>query len=389
MKLAVFSHKPCWPSATSPSGYATDGGFPLQMRALSELFDATTLIVPVNDQLNRDGEVELTGRALNVTPLALPAGADFRRKLNLLPWLVRHLPILWRSAREADAIHVPIPGDIGTLGMALAWLLGKPLCVRYCGNWFATHTTAERLWKWWMERFAGGRNLMLATGGASEPPSRNPHVRWIFSTSLTQHELDELAHPRQFADARAARLIIVCRQERGKGTDLVIEALAQLQNEFPRLSFAVIGDGGGLSYFKECAARRGVSDRVSFHGKLDHAGVLRELRQADLFCYPTESEGFPKAVLEALACGLPVITTRVSMLPQLVANAGVLLDEVSAQAFAETLRALLLSCTAQPERYRALSEQAFATAQNYSLEKWRDTIGGWMRAAWGARLSNI
>jgi hypothetical protein len=358
------------------------------MAALSQLFDATTLVVPISDQPNRAGELPLTGRNVNITPLALPVGLDFRRKLNLLPWLVRHLPILWRAARGADAVHVPIPGDIGTLGMALAWLMRKPLCVRYCGNWLVTHTAAEKIWKWWMERYAGGRNLMLATGGASEPPSRNPHVRWIFSTSLTQAELDEFAQPRTLDDPSAARLAIVCRQERGKGTDLVIEALAQLQNEFPRLHFSVVGDGGALNYFKECALKHGVAERVTFHGKLDHTGVLRQLRQADLFCYPTESEGFPKAALEALACGLPVVTTRVSLLPQLVAGAGVLLDEISAAALTAALRELLHDCTAHPERYRAWSAQACATAQRYSLESWRDTLGEWMRTAWGRPLSH-
>ena len=62
MKLAVFSHKLCWPSAASPSGYATDGGFPLQMQTLSELFDATTLVVPVADHAAVVGEMPLTGR---------------------------------------------------------------------------------------------------------------------------------------------------------------------------------------------------------------------------------------------------------------------------------------------------------------------------------------
>jgi len=37
MRLAVCSHKPCWPSSASPSGYATDGGFAFQMDALSQL----------------------------------------------------------------------------------------------------------------------------------------------------------------------------------------------------------------------------------------------------------------------------------------------------------------------------------------------------------------
>jgi hypothetical protein len=65
-----------------------------------------------------------------------------------------------------------------------------------------------------MQRFAGGRNVMLATGGAVESPSaQNPNVHWIFSTSLLQHELTACSRRRELPTPESVRLIIVCRQE--------------------------------------------------------------------------------------------------------------------------------------------------------------------------------
>ena len=192
MRLVVFSHKPCWRSDTSASGYATDGGFPMQMRALSELFEATVIVVPCAENKTRAGEMPLVGRNLSVIPVSFPPGAGLRRKLSIPLWLLRNGPALLREIRRTHAVHAPIPGDIGTVGMLLALLFRKPLFVRHCGNWFVQRTAAERFWKWFMERFAGGRNVMLATGGAVDrPSSRNPDVRWIFSTSLTEQELEE------------------------------------------------------------------------------------------------------------------------------------------------------------------------------------------------------
>ena len=49
--------------------------------------------------------------------------------------------------------------------MLFAFVLRKPLFVRHCGNWFVQTTAAEHFWKWFMVRFAGGRNVMIATGG--------------------------------------------------------------------------------------------------------------------------------------------------------------------------------------------------------------------------------
>jgi glycosyltransferase involved in cell wall biosynthesis len=105
------------------------------------------------------------------------------------------------------------------------------------------------------------------------------------------------------------------------------------------------------------------------------------MSRADLFCYPTESsEGFPKVVLEALASGLPVVATRVSVIPRLLnGGAGVLLEEPSPEAVASGVK----SCLSDRELYRSMSRCAVATAGTYSLEKWRDTIGDRLRGAWG------
>ena len=355
------------------------------MHALAELFDETTLVVPCSKDRIPAGEIPLEGQNLSVVPLPVPSSKGWRRKVGLLWWSACNGPTIIREARRADAVHTPIPGDIGTIGILLAVILRKPLFVRHCGNWFFPRTPAERLWKWFIERFAGGKNVMLTTGGDSQPPSRrNPHVRWIFSTSLRAKELVEGQNCRAgngHPSPERSRLIIVCRQEKEKGTAKVIESLPLVLSHLPAVSLDVLGDGEALSEFKALAARLGLSDRITFHGKVDHVTVLNRLRQADLFCYPTAaSEGFPKVVLEALACGLPVITTRVSVLPQLISSGcGLLLEETSPVAIGRAVRGVL----SDVKRYEEMSAQATETARQYSLECWRDTIGGLLRAAWG------
>ena len=74
MRLVVFSHKPCWRSSSSESGFATSGGFPLQMRTVSKLFDATTIAVPVSEHGQPEGEMPLNGPNISVVPLTVPAG---------------------------------------------------------------------------------------------------------------------------------------------------------------------------------------------------------------------------------------------------------------------------------------------------------------------------
>lgn len=356
------------------------------MHALSELFESTTLVVPCSSTGNAVGEVPLTGQNVSITPLTTPSGSGLRRKLNLLVWLARNGPILIREIYRADAVHTPIPSDIGTIGMLLAFILRKPLLVRHCANWHVQSTVAERFWKWFMERFAGGKSVMLATGGATEPPSpRNSAIQWIFSTSMSEKELEACLITRNPPPPERARLIIVCRQEEGKGTEVVINSLPLILKHFPGATLDVVGDGDALVELKNLAANLGVHDRVHFHGKVNHATVLLLLKQADLFCFPTSSEGFPKAVLEALACGLPVITTRVSVLPQLVEGCGLLIEDITPVAVAQAVH----ECLSNAERYVAMSARALTTARRYSLERWRDNIGDLLQTHWGALKSHV
>jgi glycosyltransferase involved in cell wall biosynthesis len=382
VRLLVISHKPCWSSVASPTGYATDGGFPFQMRALSELFDSTTLVVPCAGPVGRAGEIPLEGHNLSVAPLSTPVGQGLARKVGLCFWFLRNSPIIFRELLRADAVHVPIPGDIGTIGMLLAFGLRKPLFVRHCGNWLQPTTGAEHFWKWFMEKFAGGKQVMLATGGSQDPPSRrNAAIRWIFSTTLSENELQLCQSARELRSPHRAKLIIVCRQEREKGTGVVIQSLPLILDRFPSASLDVVGNGESLVEFQNLAESLGIAERVFFHGNVGHAKVIELLKQADLFCYPTRaSEGFPKVVLESLACGLPVIATRVSVLPEIIGSGGgELLDEATPAAVAKSILEIL----SNDDRYTAMSARAIETARHYSLERWRDTIGDHLRAAWG------
>src|SRR5258706_1841737 len=237
-----------------------------------------------------------------------------------------------------------------------------------------------------MERFAGGRNVMLATGGTAAPPSqKNRSIRWIFASSLSEQELRSYACERAYPPDGRIRLILVARQKKAKGAGAVIQSLPLLAERFPNVSFEIVGEGSAIPEFRRLAEALGLQDRVHFTGKLDHEQVMHCLKDATLFVFPTvSSDGFPKAVLEGLAAGLPVVGTRVSVLPQLIGNGcGVLIDKVTPEAVAQGVAAALGSAAA----YEAMSRKAIETARQYSLEAWRDSIGEYLRDAWGTLRS--
>ena len=378
MKLAVVSHKEVWPSSTDGSHFATRGGFPAQMRALSEIFDHAQICVPVVGKPGDGSETPLVADNLEVLTLRNVPGKGSWRKASYPIWFLATLPRLARVALRADAIHAPIPGDVGTAGIIVAEVLRKPLFVRYCGDWTCPKTRAERLWRWYMEKRAGGRRVMLVTGEGATPPSANSSLRWIFSTTLTEEDL-AFGRPRVKLGS-PIRLVIVSRQVRPKGTEVALRTVRLLRDRGLEATLDVAGDGPDLSRFRALADELSIASQVAFHGELDHLGVLQLLARSDLMIFPTtSSEGFPKVIGEAFACGLPVLSTKVSTLEGLVSSAGVTLGNVDARSFADAVEEL----RDRPDLYASMSRDAIEKARRLTIGHWRDEVGQALERAWG------
>jgi len=138
-----------------------------------------------------------------------------------------------------------------------------------------------------------------------------------------------------------------------KGVDVLIDALAQLKAD--GLDFAVtIGGNGDLETARAHAERAGVLDRIDFPGWVDEAGADKVLRGADLLVLPSRAENQPVAILEAMARGLPVVSTRIGGIPQQVLDGetGLLVEPDDVAQLAQALATLIQS----PERRAAYGQ---------------------------------
>jgi glycosyltransferase involved in cell wall biosynthesis len=388
MKCLVISHKVCWRAADDANGHLTDGGFPLQMEAISELFDSTVLLLPVQSGPAPEGLTRLKGRQLSVQPVEEPPGSGWRRKALLPVWLLRHWKQIQRAVATADALHAPVPGDVGSLGILMGLARRKPMFIRHCGTWGEPETWADRTLFWLLNRIGGGRRVVFATGGGDGPPShKNPDIRWIFSTSMRSREIETLRAARAWRPGTPLRLILVSRQERVKNTDMLIKALALLRRDHD-VRLDVVGDGSCLPDLRTLARELGMESAVVFHGRISHERVLTTLQSANIFCFPTScKEGFPKAVHEAMAVGLPIVTTGVSVLPQLVGlDCGVVIPDIRPETIEGAIRALM----ADPRTLAKMGEAAREKARAYTLERWAETIRVALKERWGElRMSKM
>jgi glycosyltransferase involved in cell wall biosynthesis len=128
------------------------------------------------------------------------------------------------------------------------------------------------------------------------------------------------------------------------GPDVLIKSLARVRARHPRARVVMIGDRDATPY-RRLAAELGVGDAVEFRGALPYDQIPAAMREFDLFCMPSvyESETFGIAAIEASACGIPVVASRVGGVADAVADgvSGLLVPPGDVAALADALSTLI------------------------------------------------
>lgn len=139
-----------------------------------------------------------------------------------------------------------------------------------------------------------------------------------------------------------------------KGHHIAIDALAKLLPTHPQARLIIIGDGEERGKLQTLCQRLGLKDRVTFAGVLPNAELFRWYSAADVMILASSREGWANVLLESMACGTPVVATRIWGTPEVVANdvAGRLVDQRDGGAFAAAISLLL---SAYPDRTQVRS----------------------------------
>ncbi len=104
---------------------------------------------------------------------------------------------------------------------------------------------------------------------------------------------------------------------RAKGHKYVIKALSKLKQKSLMFEYYLVGEGN-QSYLRALAKRYGVFDQIKFVGPLSHDKVFEFLEDMDIYIQVSLQEGLPRAVVEAMSCGLPVIGSKTAGIPELI-----------------------------------------------------------------------
>lgn len=198
---------------------------------------------------------------------------------------------------------------------------------------------------------------------------RYPPASDTFSTHFSMAELPDTAfvsEPRlSWQGMRTFTLLIVgTLAQLYKAPDVLIDAVAACVGEGLDLKLILVGDGKHRAELEARAATLGLRDRVCFRGQLTAGDdVRKQLDQADLFVLPSHQEGLPRAMIEAMARGLPCIGSTVGGIPELLPPED-MVPPGDMAALARKIREVVTN----PERMARMSARNLEKAKEYGDE---------------------
>jgi glycosyltransferase involved in cell wall biosynthesis len=374
LKLGIVYHMPFWRAADGTLR-EVEGSFARYVDSLAPYFDEITLCVPVLSAPRGDGTPI---RSANVTLTPLPA---FDGPVHFYPQLPRMIVRLFRFVRGIDVLHCRVPTPAAVFAFAMAGLLGRPSFVLIVGDLqallptLAYRGTKRRLWSLYtafeernVQRMAE-RSLAFANGAALTAKHSRPEHRVIQTQTTTIGAADIGDRIDTFAGA-SIRLLSVSRIDPRKNLRVLPEMLRQLATRGGDVSLDIIGPTVGApgeaerAGIERDAAANGAAVRLL--GAIPLEQLLNRYGQYDAFILPTgPGEGVPRVLLEAMASGLPIVTTKVAGIPSLITHEiNGLLVEPAASALADAVERLI----ADPTLRRRLIANGYTTARGYTLE---------------------
>jgi glycosyltransferase involved in cell wall biosynthesis len=177
----------------------------------------------------------------------------------------------------------------------------------------------------------------------------------------------EVKRPSRMTKNREPTMIYLGRLAKSKRVDHAILAFASLRKEIPGSKLWIAGSGPEEKSLKELSARLGLAENVVFFGKVDEGRKAELLSAAHLLLFPATREGWGLVVLEANACGTPVIGYDVHGLRDSIKNGmnGFIVEEGDHPALARKAASLLRN----PEELKRLSISSIWYSRNFDNDK--------------------
>lgn len=378
-KLVVVSHVVHYRSGGNLYAYAP---YAREIEIWADMFDELLIAAPCREELPPGDCAAFRFRNVHVIPQRELGGETLLSKIKLVCTLPLMTWDLCKALRQGDAVHVRCPGNLGLLGTLLAPLFSKHLVAKFAGQWSAS---AGEPWSTRFQRF------LLSSSWWGGPvtvygrwPGQPAHVVPFFSAAFTDEQVKRGRRALENRTHEKLRhVLFVGRLSRAKNVDVLLQSLAQLRGEGVAFSATIAGEGPERPALERLTADLGLADCVEFTGGVSADHVVELLERSGILVLASQTEGWPKAIVEAMAFGLVVIGSQVGLIPEILGEGrGLTVPPEDVEALTDALRNVLRA----PDKFVEMRARSSAWAGGYSVEALGNALRSLLAQSWGMTL---
>jgi glycosyltransferase involved in cell wall biosynthesis len=381
MRLLVVSHTPHYRRDGRIVGW---GPTVRELDYLAEMFAEIVHVAPVYDEPPPQSALPYTAANLRIRAVRPVGGTRPADKIGILAAYPSYARAIGAEMAGADAVHVRCPANISLLALMLLRRAKEPSYrwVKYAGNW---RPEGDDPWAYGLQRrwLAENQHRGVVTVNG-QWPAQPGHVYSFHNPSLTEEELAEgAAAAARKRMERPVELLFAGALNDGKGAGRALRIALLLQERGVPFRLRLLGDGPDRPRYEAWVREHGL-EQVTFAGWVPRTAMGDYYCAAHFILLPSRSEGWPKALSEAMAFGAVPVAAAVSGIPQILAatGAGVALapDDIDGMAGA------IARLAADPPAWLTASRAGVAAARLFTYRAYQAAVAALFARAWDVHL---
>tara|TARA_R110002072_G_scaffold29572_2_gene93324 strand:+ start:1517 stop:2635 length:1119 start_codon:yes stop_codon:yes gene_type:complete len=366
MRFLIITHVEHQVNGEDISAY---GPYVREMNLWLKHVDEVTLIAPKNNKSKSLIDLSYNHDNLNFKVIPSVEFTSLKKAFLSVLKIPGILYSIFNACRKADHIHLRCPGNIGLLGCLVQVSFPKKTkTAKYAGNWDpnTVQPVSYKLQKWLLSNTFLTKNMTALVYGDWKNQTRN--IKPFFTATYKNNERQV---PKNRDYSGELKLVFVGSLVEGKRPLLAIQIIEKLNKLGFDISLDLYGDGVLKADLETYVNENNLKSKVRLFGNQKKEVVKDVLKESHFLILPSKSEGWPKAVAEAMFFGAIPIATSISCVPYMLGygNRGVLIDRDLKKAV-ETVRL----CLDDSERLKLMSIKASQWSQKYTLDVFESEI---------------
>jgi glycosyltransferase involved in cell wall biosynthesis len=367
MKFLIVSHAEHYKNEEKLLAYAP---YVREMNLWLKHVESIEILAPLAQDFDKNINLAYQHQKIKFNEVPAFSLLSLKQIFSTILKLPSILKALHAAMKRADHIHLRCPGNLGLLGCLVQMCFpNTQKTAKYAGNWDpkAKQPWSYNLQKWILKNTFLTKNMQVLVYG--EWPYQSKNIKPFFTASFNTSETEKL-YIRNYS--KALHFCFVGTLSPGKNPDKALDVVYRLRQKGIDAVLHIYGDGEMKSELQKQIENLNAEQWAFMYGNQPQSQIKKALKYSHFLILQSQSEGWPKAVAEAMFFGCIPITSQVSCLPWMLENGkrGILVDIDHPKNQTKLLKEILIDS----KKLEQISLEAYTWSTQYTLDKFEEEL---------------